>query len=295
MALYRFYWFGSDGHIKAAENRDCGSDEEARRRRWKWSGITPRWRSGLGALRRADGKKLAMVNSPAPIDPVNYRRTAMRCAARRWRISRNCQSSRIGIPTARSRARRTSETPSDSSGRHTEDCPQASIPCLLHPSVHRDQERDGCQRAEQRFDRQRIVEVDRHAEGAVGNPTGDAGTQPAEQMDQEADRQPQRMAVDQRQFRLKHLDSILRVLEPPSGDAPTKLGEQRRGALLQPDQRHACHHRKPEPDLHGHGQDNSGARASKTPRPMAVKASWARNSAVTSTTVEAVASDHDMP
>jgi hypothetical protein len=29
MALYRFYWFGSDGHIKAAENRDCASDEEA--------------------------------------------------------------------------------------------------------------------------------------------------------------------------------------------------------------------------------------------------------------------------
>jgi hypothetical protein len=29
MALYRFYWFGSDGHIKAAENRDCTSDEEA--------------------------------------------------------------------------------------------------------------------------------------------------------------------------------------------------------------------------------------------------------------------------
>jgi hypothetical protein len=29
MALYRFYWFGSDGHIKAAENRDCASDEQA--------------------------------------------------------------------------------------------------------------------------------------------------------------------------------------------------------------------------------------------------------------------------
>jgi hypothetical protein len=29
MALYRFYWFGIDGHIKAAENRDCASDEEA--------------------------------------------------------------------------------------------------------------------------------------------------------------------------------------------------------------------------------------------------------------------------
>jgi hypothetical protein len=29
MALYRFYWFGPDGHIKAAENRDCASDEEA--------------------------------------------------------------------------------------------------------------------------------------------------------------------------------------------------------------------------------------------------------------------------
>jgi hypothetical protein len=30
MALYRFYWFGSDGHIKAAENRDCASDDEAK-------------------------------------------------------------------------------------------------------------------------------------------------------------------------------------------------------------------------------------------------------------------------
>ncbi len=30
MALYRFYWFGSDGHIKAAENRECASDDEAK-------------------------------------------------------------------------------------------------------------------------------------------------------------------------------------------------------------------------------------------------------------------------
>ena len=29
MALYRFYWFGSDGHIKSAENVECTSDGEA--------------------------------------------------------------------------------------------------------------------------------------------------------------------------------------------------------------------------------------------------------------------------
>jgi hypothetical protein len=30
MALYRFYWFGTDGHIKAAEDLECASDEAAR-------------------------------------------------------------------------------------------------------------------------------------------------------------------------------------------------------------------------------------------------------------------------
>jgi hypothetical protein len=29
MVLYRFYWFGSDGHIKSAENVECASDDEA--------------------------------------------------------------------------------------------------------------------------------------------------------------------------------------------------------------------------------------------------------------------------
>jgi len=29
MALYRFYWMDPDGHIKAAENVECPSDEAA--------------------------------------------------------------------------------------------------------------------------------------------------------------------------------------------------------------------------------------------------------------------------
>ena len=29
MPIYRFYWIGPDGHIKAAENVECASDEEA--------------------------------------------------------------------------------------------------------------------------------------------------------------------------------------------------------------------------------------------------------------------------
>ena len=62
------------------------------------------------------------------------------------------------------------------------------------------------------------------------------------------------MAVDQRQLRLQHLDAVLCVLEPASRDAPAEPGEQRRGALLQPDQRRAGHHRQPEPDLQRHCQ-----------------------------------------
>ena len=73
-------------------------------------------------------------------------------------------------------------------------------------------------------------------------------------MHEEADRQPHRVAVDQRQLRLQHLDAVLRVVEPAPGDAPAQPGEQRRGALLQPDQRHAGHHRQPEPDLQRHRQ-----------------------------------------
>ena len=51
----------------------------------------------------------------------------------------------------------------------------------------------------------------------------------------------------------------------------------------------------PSPTSSGTASDEFGARASRMPRPIAVKASWARNSAVTSTTVEAVASDHETP
>ena len=51
----------------------------------------------------------------------------------------------------------------------------------------------------------------------------------------------------------------------------------------------------PSPTSSGTASDDWGARASRMPRPMAVNASWARNSAVTSTTVEAVASDQDTP
>ena len=73
-------------------------------------------------------------------------------------------------------------------------------------------------------------------------------------MHEEADRQPHGMAIDQPQFGLQHLDAVLRIVEPASGDAPAEPGEQRRGALLQPDQRHAGHHRQAEPDLQRHRQ-----------------------------------------
>ena len=51
----------------------------------------------------------------------------------------------------------------------------------------------------------------------------------------------------------------------------------------------------PSPTSSGTASDECGARASRMPSPMAVNAIWARNSAVTSTTVEAVASDQDTP
>ena len=51
----------------------------------------------------------------------------------------------------------------------------------------------------------------------------------------------------------------------------------------------------PSPISSGTASAEFGARASRMPRPMAMNATWARNSAVTSTTVEAVASGHDTP
>ena len=73
-------------------------------------------------------------------------------------------------------------------------------------------------------------------------------------------------------------------------------GEQRGRALLQPDERQ----RRPSPRGPARPRParpaaSSGARASRMPRPMPVKASSARNSAVTSTTVEAVATDQPTP
>jgi hypothetical protein len=32
MAAYRIYWFGADGHISAAQNLECSSDDQARAR-----------------------------------------------------------------------------------------------------------------------------------------------------------------------------------------------------------------------------------------------------------------------
>jgi len=49
--------------------------------------------------------------------PARYDTAAgARDAARKRRISNSCQTSRIGTPSAKSRARRTSDTASDSSG-----------------------------------------------------------------------------------------------------------------------------------------------------------------------------------
>ena len=60
------------------------------------------------------------------------------------------------------------------------------------------------------------------------------------------------VAVDQAHFRLHDLDPLLRIVQPVAGDARAELREQRRNALLQPDEGKAGQDRQPDPDLDRH-------------------------------------------
>ena len=113
------------------------------------------------------------------------------------RISTNCHNSKIGTPIAMSLARRTRETAERHFRRHTEDRTEPGVAGLLHPGVYRHKEGDSGRRAQQRLDCQRIVEVDRHSQRAVSDPSRDAGADPADQMHEETQRQLARVAVDQ--------------------------------------------------------------------------------------------------
>jgi hypothetical protein len=53
MPLYRIYWIGGDGHIKAAENVECASHEEAQTKALKVIGSYPAVEVWLGANRIA--------------------------------------------------------------------------------------------------------------------------------------------------------------------------------------------------------------------------------------------------
>ena len=103
------------------------------------------------------------------------------------------------------------------------------------------------------------------------------------------------MAVDEPEFGLQHLQTLLGVDEPATGDAAAEAGEQGRGTLLRPDEAKAASTATPIPTSAGTARPERGARASRIPKPMQAKAIWARNSAVTSTTVDAVAVCHSMP
>ena len=64
MPLYRIYWIGGDGHIKAAENLECASDEEARTKALEVMGGFPMMEVWLGANRIAQLSRSSQPLSP---------------------------------------------------------------------------------------------------------------------------------------------------------------------------------------------------------------------------------------
>ena len=72
---------------------------------------------------------------------------------------------------------------------------------------------------------ERIVEVDWHAQGTVGDPAGNSGPDPPDQMQRKPKAQTERMAIDQRKFFLQDVSTLLGVAEPSSGDASADPGE----------------------------------------------------------------------
>ena len=102
------------------------------------------------------------------------------------------------------------------------------------------------------------------------------------------ERQLAGMAVDQSEFGLEDLHALLRIAEPAAGDARADAREDRRRTLLRPDEAEACQHR--ETDTHFQRHREAGCRRAhqQNTQTEAANAICARNSAVTSTTVEAV-------
>jgi len=68
-------------------------------------------------------------------------------------------------------------------------------------------------------------------------------------MDQETQRQPPRVAVDQAEFRLQHIHTLLGVLEPVAGDAGAEPREDRVNAFLHPDEGETGENRQADPGL----------------------------------------------
>ena len=143
-------------------------------------------------------------------------------------------------------------------GRHAEHRAQTGVARLLHARVDRHQEGDGGGGAQQRLDRQGVVEVDRDTQGVEGDPAGDSGADPADQVDEEPQRQAAGAAIDRAEFGLKRVHPFLRVLEAVAGDAGAQSGEQCAGAFLQPDEAEAGEHGEADPGLDRCGDVRSG-------------------------------------